>query len=52
MKKISSTVSSSQIPHAFRAYRPKIVQFLGKLLLKLFGWKVEGMVPEMKKMKT
>ena len=47
MKKISSTVSSSQIPQAYRANRPKIVQFLGKLLLKLFGWKVEGIVPEM-----
>lgn len=48
MKKASSTVSSNQIPQAFRAYRPRIVQFLGRALLKLFGWRVEGMVPEMK----
>lgn len=48
MKKASSTVSSNQIPQAFRAYRPIIVQFLGRALLKLFGWRVEGMVPEMK----
>jgi len=48
MKKASSTVSSNQIPQAFRAYRPRIVQFLGRVLLKLFGWRVEGMVPEMK----
>ena len=47
MKKVNPTVSSSQIPMAFRAHRPKIVQFLGRLLLKLFGWKVEGIVPEM-----
>ena len=47
MKKVNPTVSSSQIPMAFRAHRPKIVQFLGRLLLKLFGWKAEGIVPEM-----
>ena len=48
MKKARPTVSSNQIPQAFRAYRPRIIQFLGRLLLKLFGWRVEGMVPEMK----
>ena len=49
MTKRKTTVSVNQIPHAFRAYRPKIVVFMGRLLLKVFGWKVEGMVPEMKK---
>jgi 1-acyl-sn-glycerol-3-phosphate acyltransferase len=49
MTKRKPTVSVNQIPHAFRAYRPKIVVFMGRLLLKVFGWKVEGMVPEMKK---
>ena len=49
MTKKKPTVSVNQIPHAFRAYRPKIVVFMGRLLLKIFGWKVEGMVPEMKK---
>jgi len=49
MTKRKPTVSVNQIPHAFRAYRPKIVVFMGRLLLKIFGWKVEGMVPEMKK---
>ena len=47
MNKRKPTVSVNQIPHAFRAYRPKIVVFMGRLLLKVFGWKVEGMVPEM-----
>ena len=45
MTKRKPTVSVNQIPHAFRAYRPKIVVFMGRLLLKIFGWKVEGMVP-------
>ena len=49
MTKKKPTVSVNQIPHAFRAYRPKIVVFMGRLLLKVFGWKVEGMVPEMAK---
>ena len=49
MTKRKPTVSVNQIPHAFRAYRPKIVVFMGRLLLKVFGWKVEGMVPEMKR---
>ena len=49
MTKRKPTVSVNQIPHAFRAYRPKIVVFMGRLLLKMFGWKVEGMVPEMGK---
>jgi 1-acyl-sn-glycerol-3-phosphate acyltransferase len=49
MIKKKPTVSVNQIPHAFRAYRPKIVVFMGRLLLKVFGWKVEGMVPEMAK---
>ena len=44
-EKISSTVSLVKY-QAYRANRPKIVQFLGKLLLKLFGWKVD-IVPEM-----
>ena len=49
MTKKKPTVSVNQIPHAFRAYRPKIVVFMGRLLLKVFGWRVEGMVPEMAK---
>ena len=47
MTKRRPTVSVNQIPHAFRAYRPKIVIFMGRLLLKIFGWRVEGAVPEM-----
>ena len=44
-------VSPSQIPQVFRAHRPKFIQFLARLLLKLFGWKVDGAIPEMKKMR-
>ena len=42
-------VSPSQIPQVFRAYRPRFIQFLARLLLKIFGWKVDGTIPEMKK---
>ena len=48
MTKRRPAVSVNQIPHAFRAYRPKIVIFMGRLLLKIFGWRVDGAVPEMK----
>ena len=44
----NKTVSPSQIPQVFRAYRPRFVQFLARLLLKIFGWKVDGNIPEMK----
>ena len=40
-------VSPSQIPQVFRAYRPRFIQFLARLLLKIFGWKVDGNIPEM-----
>ena len=42
------TVSPNQIPQVFRAYRPRFVQFLARLLLKIFGWKVDGIIPEMR----
>ncbi|EJP73889.1 MAG: phospholipid/glycerol acyltransferase [SAR86 cluster bacterium SAR86B] len=41
------TVSPSQIPQVFRAHRPRFIQFLARLLLKIFGWKVDGTIPEM-----
>ena len=41
-------VSHSQIPQVFRAYRPRFIQLLARLLLKIFGWKVDGTIPEMK----
>ena len=44
----NKTVSPSQIPQVFRAYRPRFIQFLARLLLKIFGWKVDGTIPEMK----
>ena len=45
----NKTVSPNQIPQVFRAYRPRFIQFLARLLLKIFGWKVDGSIPEMKK---
>jgi len=45
----NKTVSPRQIPQVFRAYRPRFIQFLARLLLKIFGWKVDGTIPEMKK---
>ena len=40
------SVSNKQIPKAFRAYRPKALQFLGKLVLSIFGWRVKGSISE------
>ena len=45
-------VSRTKIPHKYRASRPKIVQWLGRWFLGLFGWKVEGFVPPQKVLKT
>jgi 1-acyl-sn-glycerol-3-phosphate acyltransferase len=41
----NKTVSRKQIPFKYRASRPKIVQWLARWFLKIFGWKVEGVVP-------
>jgi 1-acyl-sn-glycerol-3-phosphate acyltransferase len=47
-KKINpKVVSRNQIPNKYWASRPKIVQTLARLFLRLFGWKVEGLVPEL-----
>ena len=40
-------VSRNQIPNKYWASRPKIVQALARLFLRSFGWKVEGLVPEL-----
>ena len=46
MSKIrNEIVSRKQIPIKYRASRPKIVQWLAKWFLRIFGWKVEGFVP-------
>jgi len=46
MSKIrNEVVSRKQIPNKYRASRPKIVQWLAKWFLRIFGWKVEGVVP-------
>jgi len=44
-KKSNKTVSRTQIPFKYRASRPKIVQWLARWFLRVFGWKVEGLVP-------
>ena len=41
----NKTVSRKQIPFKYRASRPKIVQWLARWFLRIFGWKVEGVVP-------
>ena len=43
--KVNITVSSDQIPKKYRAFRPKLVQLLGRWFLKLFNWRVEGSLP-------
>jgi 1-acyl-sn-glycerol-3-phosphate acyltransferase len=46
MSKIrNAIVSRKQIPIKYRASRPKIVQWLARWFLRIFGWKVEGAVP-------
>ena len=40
------TVSNKQIPSSFRAYRPKFIQRLGKIVLKIFGWTVKGTISD------
>ena len=49
MKKMNSIVSSTQIPQVFRAHRPRFIQLLAKLVLKICGWSVDGKIPEMEK---
>jgi len=44
-KKSNKIVSRTQIPFKYRASRPKIVQWLARSFLRVFGWKVEGFVP-------
>ena len=39
---------ANKIPKSFRAHRPKTIQFIARLLLKIFGWKIEGEIPKMK----
>ena len=36
------SVSNKQIPKSFRANRPKLLQWLGRTVLSVFGWKVKG----------
>ena len=46
MKKAQNkTVSRRQIPFKYRASRPKIIQWLARWFLRIFGWRVEGVVP-------
>ena len=40
------SVSTSQIPKSFRAYRPKVLQWLGRFVLTSLGWKVLGKISE------
>ena len=46
-KSTSKVVSRNQIPNKYWASRPKVVQTVARLFLRIFGWKVEGLVPEL-----
>ena len=46
-KPTSKVVSRNQIPNKHLASRPKVVQTVARLFLSIFGWKVEGLVPEL-----
>ena len=37
------------IPNHLRAYRPRLVTWLGKFLMKISGWKTTGQLPEDKR---
>jgi 1-acyl-sn-glycerol-3-phosphate acyltransferase len=44
----NNIVSRKQIPARYWASRPKIVQWVAKCFLRLFGWRVDGFVPSVK----
>jgi 1-acyl-sn-glycerol-3-phosphate acyltransferase len=44
-QKVNKVVSRSQIPEKYWAARPKIVQWIARGFLKVFGWRVDGFVP-------
>ena len=41
-----ASASNKQIPKSFRANRSKFLQWLGRTVLNLFGWKVKGGIEE------
>ena len=41
-----TSVSNKQISKPFRAYRPNWLQWLGRTLLSIWGWKVLGSIKE------
>lgn len=44
-QKVNKVVSRSQIPAKYWAARPKIVQWVARGFLRVFGWRVDGFVP-------
>ena len=44
-QKVNKVVSRSQIPEKYWAARPKIVQWVARGFLRVFGWRVDGFVP-------
>ena len=47
-KKLNKIVDRKQIPFKYRARRPKIVQWLARIFLRSFRWKVEGVIQPVK----
>tara|TARA_B100001027_G_scaffold216687_1_gene193842 strand:- start:5520 stop:6122 length:603 start_codon:yes stop_codon:yes gene_type:complete len=41
-----TSVSTNQIPDSFRAHRPIFLQWLGRTVLSVFGWKVTGKISD------
>ena len=41
-----ASVSNKQIPQCSRAYRPRWLQWLGRAVLSILGWKVSGIISE------
>ena len=42
-------VSQEQVPHHLRGNRSRLSRWLGRSVLKIMGWRVEGSIPDLKR---
>ncbi len=42
-------VSQEQVPHHLRGNRSRLCRWLGRSVLKIMGWRVEGSIPDLKR---
>jgi len=42
-------VSQEQVPHHLRGNRSRLSRWLGRSVLKIMGWRVEGRIPDLKR---